>query len=271
MCRLRKYRLAIIAAAALGALVCIVLLLNVTAPNPTRRRYSSQPVVMEHVSPHVVGSSAESVLAADLRLPNNNTEDQRQCFCSSSGQAPKSLCRSCVVSIPEISSFCVPDFIATSFVADSKNERLFPSRHDAEQIPEMAAGAKALGVPLWVYVRVCTEMKPEAAGLIEIIASTGGGLVPYFIGEGCPNYVDPVDRAAGVGLLVSLAVVAVFSVWEYRTLRPSRIVSVPSPAPRPRPGRNPFDKADTAADFMNRQRERARREIDIADAHDELD
>ena len=270
MHRLHKIRLSIIAAAALVALICAVLLLNITAPNPTGRRYSSQAVIMQGANSRIVGDSAEAVLAGDLGIPNNNADDQRLCLCGTNGQHSPQMCRSCAASVPEIATFRIPDFVGPSFIADSKNERLYPSRHDLEQLTDMVAGAKLLGKPLWVYVRVCTLMKPEAAALNDLIVSTGGGVLLYFTGENCPGWVDPVDQMARAGLVGAFMVLGVFGVWEYRALRPPRTVTVPAPAPRPQPGKGPFDKADTAADFAVRQRDRARRDLDVEDARGDM-
>lgn len=67
---------------ALGVfIVSVVLLLNITAPNPTHRRYSSQmPLTTGQGNGKSIGDSAEVILAADLNLPNNNAPDQRKFF-----------------------------------------------------------------------------------------------------------------------------------------------------------------------------------------------
>src|SRR5262245_22384485 len=92
MKRLRRVAFAITLVVLIG---CVVLLLNFTAPNPTRRRYSSRVVEITG-NPQSIGRDAENVLALDLGLPNNNEPDQRLCICGDPSYAISGECRVCL-------------------------------------------------------------------------------------------------------------------------------------------------------------------------------
>lgn len=199
--------------ARLLALACVLVvlgsvlaLLNITAPNPTGRRYSSQyPLTVG--DGRQIGASAEWILARDLRLPNNNDADQRQCICSAGRRTPNE-CNGCVHTQAAMSSsYRIPDFISPRFIAESKNRNnLLYAGREVEQIRDYALAALMLKIPLWVYVRVDTPVAPEFVALTE---STGGGVVYYFSN---PTYADPVDRIGWAGLLIS-APLGIASLW----------------------------------------------------------
>ena len=242
--------------------LCIVLLLNFTASNPTGRRYSSIEVITTEDS-QIIGASGESVLAADLRLPNNNDVDQRQCLCSRISNSNGNTCNTCLVQSSDFitRSFRIPDFISRNFIAESKNRRMLLSTYtdQLQQISDYALGAKLLNRPLWVYVRVDTQVDMQFTQLAE---STGGGVVYYFA---VPGWIDPVDQAARAGLVATAAGVLALGVLEVRSQRKPR-VAVIRPVPQPTPTRrDPMRKAHDAADFAQRAKDKTQRRIDIDD------
>jgi hypothetical protein len=233
----------------IGAAISILLLLNMTAPNPTGRRYSSLPPLTVGDGKQI-GASAEWILARDLRLPNNNAADQRQCICGSGRRTPAD-CNSCVHSLSAMgSSYRIPDFISPHFIAESKNRsNLMYSGREVDQLQDYALAALMLKIPLWVYVRVDTPVAPEFIALVE---STGGGVIRYFTTEG---FVDPVDRAAWAGLLGSVPLGAAAFYLGFR--RPQKRRSRGSPGPVGRANRV-LDQADA---FAQRVKGRLRQEL----------
>jgi hypothetical protein len=252
--------------------VSLTLLLNLTAPNPTGRRYSSQmPLTTRQGSPQDIGRSGEDVLGNDLRLPNNNT-GETQCICGNSRQTRGGVCKACLTILPNLSTYRMPDFVGTGFLAESKNEQgLFYSGREVDQINDYVLAALLMKVHLWVYVRVDTEVSSEFTTLVE---STGGGIVYYFT---VPGYVDPVDAAARVVLLVSFGTILVITPGGVGIGRlKMRKLAVSSPKP-PRPPKPPDDpahravrKTDAAEDFVKRRKEREQQKIDVEDTKDEF-
>ncbi len=266
-----RIRRAILILSLVFAIVCFILLLNVTAPNPTGRRYSSEmPLTTGQGNSQSIGKSAERILSQDLSLPNNNDPDQLQCFCNSASNKPRNICNTCAVVSQTISNYRLPDFIGSNFIADSKNVKqlMWP------EINDYIASALLMKKSLWIYTRVDSEIKPE---YIQLAESTGGGVVRYFT---VPGYVDSVDAAARDGLMLSLAFIGLMLVWErmaYMKRRP-RVVVVPDPQPNPplmprKPGdalNRAARKADHAADFASRSRERAQGDFDEQDSRDDF-
>lgn len=260
---MKKLRRSLILLALVCFAVSLVLLLNFTAPNPTGRRYSSEsPITTGQGSAQQIGVSAERILARDLGIPRNEDPDQRQCFCNSGQPAPPlSECRVCMAYAQlSTSTYRRPDFVAPGFIAESKNRQnlLYTYEDQVEQLGDYVLGARALGRPLWLYTRVNTQLSPEFYRLVE---STGGGIVPYFT---VPGYVDPVDRAATIGLLTSGVALAVLILWgqlEYRWTRQDR---------PPRRPRNRVDGAARAVSnaeaFMRQTEERERFKGDVEDS-----
>lgn len=237
------------------ALVCIVLLLNFTAPNPTGRRYSSE-VVSTRGSAQSIGRSGEEILSRDLRTPRNEAPDQRQCICNSPLSQPNvNECRVCVAYDASISTYRRPDFIGANFIAESKNRRnlLYEYSDQVDQISDYVTFAKLMNRPLWLFVRVDTNLSPEFTSLVE---STGGGVVRYFA---VPGYVDPVDRVAGKVLPVAVIIVIITGVWELGASH------VRTPRPPSNPVQQAKQKTDSADDFVKAAKERAQRKIDVED------
>jgi hypothetical protein len=244
--------------------VCVILLLNFTAPNPSGRRYSSV-VVTTTEDTQAIGLSGEDTLSNDLRLPNNNDPDQRQCMCSSSYTVLTARCNLCFVSDSQFitRTHRVPDFVAPNFIAESKNRQHLLTMHtnQREQLSDYALAARLLNRPLWLYVRVNTQVD---AAFTQIVESTGGGVVYYFA---VPGYVDPVDRAAQTGLLLGTPLLVLTTVWEIRRRSKTRIVLIPV---QPGPKNDPLRKANDAADFAQRTKDNAQRRIDIDDEQIDL-
>lgn len=244
------------------AIICVVLLLNVTAPNPTGRRYSSaMPLMRGQAGAQAVGADGERILGIDLRLPNNNVSDQRACICGKASDSNNRSCNACLAVVTSISNFRIPDFVSDTFIAESKNEQNFLyTGREVSQINDYVIAALLMKRPLWVFVRVDTQVAPEFSRLVE---STGGKVVPYFT---VPQYVDPVDSVAKRGLLVSgIATLGIgWLYWRFLTVRRvPRLVTVPAPAPAsPKPvSRN----MDAAEDYMARTKERAQSRLDRED------
>lgn len=186
-------------------IVSLVLLMNMTAPNPTGRRYSSQaPLMTGEGTGNQIGADGERVLGIDLKLPNNNKLNPRKALCATKYKTiplPKNV--TCIVFSEEIENYRIPDFVGDGFIAESKNARLLDitQPRDFAQIQEFAAGAKELDYTLWIFVRTNTSVATEYDQLAQ---STGGGLVFYFRNK---SFVDPVNKAALLSLTVSLMVI----------------------------------------------------------------
>lgn len=207
-------RIALVAAL-VGIIVCIVLLLNFTASNPTHRRYSSRvPLTTGQANGNAIGLDAEQILAKDLGVPRNEERDQRKCLCGTSGKTDPTQCNTCIVSLASITTYRVPDFVSSKFIADSKNQRqLLVQDRDFEQLRDYAEAAEALGIPLWVFTRVNTTVDPEYR---EVVRSTGGDIVYYFA---VPGYEDPTDEAAEKGIVAAVIVVIITGAPELPPVR----------------------------------------------------
>jgi hypothetical protein len=202
--------------AIISIVVCIVLLLNFTASNPTHRRYSSKmPLTTGQGVGGDIGLDGEYILSKDLGLPRNEEEDQRKCLCGIAGLTDQQRCNSCLVSLASIQTYRVPDFVSSKFIADAKNQqKLLVTDRDFEQMGDYAEGAQALDIPLWVFVRVNTVVDP---GYREVVRSTGGDIVYYFT---VPGYEDATDEAAKT-IIVIAGITGGVGVWfEVRPARP---------------------------------------------------
>jgi hypothetical protein len=238
--------------------VCAVLLLNITAPNPTGRRYSSEmPLTTGEGSAGEIGGDGESILAADLRLPNNNLPDQKKCVCGLSGAVPGG-CNLCIGHSPAVDNYRVPDFVGPDYIAEAKNVRQLLVAHDREfqQISEIAAAAREARMPFWVYVRVDTFVDPAFVALFD---GMQGGIVYYFAVSG---YVDRVDSIAQIGLVLALLLVLVLLAWDLLTRKAPPADELPPSPPKRTSQRDPLRKATDAEDFARRMKDRARRRID---------
>lgn len=245
----------------IGAIICVVLLLNITAPNPTGRRYSSETVITTG-TPATIGYDGERVLARDLGVPNNNASGQLQCICNSQYLTTPSRCNVCTfwVPFPNASQFAIPDFVGKKLIADSKNVAKLDWTGDVpRQIELYAATAAQYDLELWVFVRVDTEVDPRYKDLIE---PTGGGIVRYF---DVPGHTDPIDRTATTGLLICaplsivLLALEVHPAWFRRPRRAAPRLPAPvAPAPA--------NKVEEAELFRDTLRSKARRRMDREDA-----
>jgi hypothetical protein len=248
--------------ALIAAVVCILLLLNFTAPNPTGRRYSSASPLTSGGA-QAIGLSAEQILSQDLRTPRNDDPDQRQCFCNSPNRTPGvGECRVCIAFSQSISTYRRPDFVGANFIAESKNRRnlLYSHSDQVDQIGDYVVAARALGKPLWLYTRVNTLLDPEFYRMVE---STGGSVIAYFT---VPGYVDPVDQIASKVLIAALVVLAIVGIWE---LSAAKLNGTRRPAKDP--AIHVKGKTDSAEDFLKTAKDRAQRKIDIEDSRNHED
>lgn len=274
---MKSLRQFLILITSLISIVCIVLLLNFTAPNPTGRRYSSaMPLTTGQAAGGAIGIDGERILAQDLSLPRNDEAGQRQCACNSRlySQNTPTTCNLCFVQIPTIQDHRRPDFVTDTFIAESKNRQdLFYTSFDvAEQIGDYVQTAHAADKALWLYIRVDTNIDPAYYHLIE---STGGGIVRYFT---VPGWVDPVDHAARVGLAAFSGVLIGVLYWEWVANRKRAVSPVNhrphTPTPKPKPTANgktarTLDRAVKSTQnleaFKQRVEDKVRREIDEND------
>jgi hypothetical protein len=262
---MQSLRRLILAASFLSAIVCIILLLNFTAPNPTGRRYSSEIAPYPQsisVDGGESGFKAERILSKDLKTPHNNEAEQK-CVCASSYAPNRSPgiygCNVCTVYSNTISgrSFFVPDFVTASYIAESKNTRPFPPSGDKDQLTNFVLMATNLKMPLWVFVRQDTQIDSAFAA---VIANTGGGVVRYFT---YPGYIDPVDLAAWRGLAISLLIFLVALILPFGV---RRIHWTHAPKPPKDPMKEAIRKSNDLKDFKDRATQRAPTRIDIEDS-----
>jgi len=248
-------RRVVLALALAGIMVCVILLLNFTATNPTGRRYSSAVALTDGES-NELGSDGERILGKDLGVSNNNAAERQQCICDFSLLSPPPGCNVCLFhnAVSSEGKFAKPDFVGRNYIAESKNAKKLPWRgHSLREISLYADTAIDSKVNLWLFVRVDTEVDPRYYDLVE---GTGGGIVYYFT---APGYTDPTDRAATTGLIVCVPVGLALLFWEFR---PRRVVIIRRiPAPR----RTPRNKVDEAELFRDTMREKARLRLDQVD------
>ena len=271
---MKRLRRIVLSFALLLFVISIILLMNITAPNPTHRRYSSE-MPLTKGSPNEIGSDGERILSNDLRLPNNNSSGQRQCICGSNSASTS--CNICIAQIPmsmtktNRNTYRIPDFVSNDFIADSKNEQgllYMGNPHDTEQIRDFVVASLLTNRRLYIYVRMNTIVSPE---FVQLVESTGGAVVPYFTVSG---YVDPVDdmarkSGAASGLLV------IGAVWlEWRSFR-KRGFKFPVPRlPKPRQPADPVTgttrKITHAENFTASAKERLQAQVDAEDEWNDL-
>ncbi len=243
----------------LTSIVCIVLLLNFTASNPTGRRYSSaSPIITGQGDTQQIGLSGEKILSADIRLPRNEDADQRQCICNNGGYTPtKNECLACFAASDQITTYRRPDFVGPGFIAESKNARnLLYSGREVDQIGDYVLISRLLGYPLWVFVRANTLVDFQFTQLVQ---STGGDVIYYFT---VPGFVDPVDFWSVRFLSMSLVLIVLLLAVEWLPARSKRFVRV-TPV---RPPSDPYlRKADDAQDFINWRKDKLKNQMDTDD------
>lgn len=247
--------------ASLVLVISIVLLLNFTHPNPTHRRYSSaSPFITGQANNAAIGLSGEQILATDLGLIRNDEASQRMCICNSDTMrlAPANECNVCMLNAPISGTHRRPDFISSNYIAESKNrQNLLYGMSDTldEQLMDYATAARAARIPLWIYVRVNTTLSQE---IVALARSTGGDVIPYFTVDG---YVDPVDRAAQVGLGASSIVILLGLFWKPRHAQANV-------EHRPRPTQTA--PIDTAEQFLQKTRDKYQAQIDREESRHDL-
>jgi hypothetical protein len=219
---LRFWRITIIITT-LSLIGAFILLQNFTAPNPTGRRYSSEPVLtaQQGATAQAIGLSAEVILARDLGIPRNEDAGQRQCLCSNASYAGTRECNTCAAIVPSIHTIRRPDFVDARYIVEVKNRAnlLYAETDQVEQIADYADAARLMRRPLWLFVRVDTTLSAEFHRIVE---STGGGVVYYFV---TPGFIDPVSQAAQVVSVVSgiLLVLSVIALWRYPHKAPASV------------------------------------------------
>jgi hypothetical protein len=266
----------VMAVSVIATCLSIVLLLNITAPNPTHRRYSSESPVMKNASSNDIGLAGERVLSLDLGAARNDLPTERQCFCNAPYHANPGVneCRSCIAQVQLTSQFRRPDFVTPDFIAESKNAQgLLYERRDFDQIGDYVLAARLMSRPLWVYVRVDTKVDAE---YIEMVRSTGGDVVFYFT---TPDYQDPTDAFARQLLAFSISVFAVGLLLELGLSRWSHLRAQPVPVRvTPKRGapmetssmRNARRMTEATEDYMSRTTTRAWSDIDRETAHGDV-
>lgn len=266
----------IFVAALISAAVCIVLLLNITAPNPTGRRYSSQPIDLTLRDSQRIGEQGESILSIDLHLLHN-AEPNLQCLCDSRNPNQKTPpCRACIVDMTLVNpgGYREPDFVGNGFIAESKNQKkfLYSRGDDIQQITDYVNAALALRQPFYLYVRVDT---PVGKAFYPLVESTGGAIIPYFA---VPGWIDPVDEVARRGLLISGGTLSLVGLSLLLGRRDPRPVTARIPVIVDRPSQpqlpSPIMKANRDIDAMERFHEQSVlktwRKLDGEAAHEDL-
>jgi hypothetical protein len=135
---------------------------------------------------------------------------------------------------------------------------LYESR-DLQQITDYATAARAMKVPLWVFIRVNTNIDSEFR---RIVSTTGGAVVPYFT---VPGWEDPIDQAAQTGLIGSMIVLGIGGVVGVLVRgRPNRRSTPEQLAPKT--PRDPLGKAvdsiDSLQKFTKASKDRAKDRLD---------
>jgi hypothetical protein len=192
------------------------LAIRFAAPNPTHRWFSSEALdVSPATSSAQKGLQGEYLLAQDLGLtsPTNERSNNAICVCGSqyTGTVPRnSDCESCAVYSADISNFRIPDFVTTTYIAEAKNRFSIPASDSdtLAQITDMVAGARALHIPFYLFVRANTSVDPI---YYDLARSTGGDVIQYFVvdahdtrlilEQAIPNIII-ILLAVGAGVLI---------------------------------------------------------------------
>ena len=265
---MKRLRRILLLFALLFFVISIILLLNITAPNPTHRRYSSE-MPLTKGSANEIGSDGERILSNDLHLPNNNSTNQKQCICGSS--SAKGRCNVCIAQVPMIASYRMPDFVSDTFIADSKNEQgllYMANKHDTDQIQDFVIASLLTNRRLYIYVRQSTVVSPE---FVQLVESTGGAVVTYFTVQG---YVDPVDDTARKSGAASGFLLAGIGWLEWRSLRKRSFKVVMPSSPKPRQPAESLNgstrKITHVEDFSARAKARLQAQVDAEDEWNDL-
>jgi hypothetical protein len=264
----KRFRRIVLLIALLVLVVSVILLMNITAPNPTHRRYSSEMPITTGQDNKLKGDSAEAILSTDLHLPNNNSANQKQCLCGSS--TSNGGCKVCIAKIPGNTNR-IPDFVSDGFIADSKNEQgllYIGNKHDTDQIRDFVVASLLTNRRLYIYVRMNTTVSPEFDQLVE---STGGAVVPYFT---FPGYIDSVDITARESAGVSVFLLIGLAWLEWNSIRNRNFKLPKTHSPKSPQPVNPVDgaarKIAHAEDFAASAKDRLQAKVDEEDAWNNL-
>jgi len=231
--------------------IALLLLLNITALNPTDRRYSSIPVATAG-NFRDIGAEGERVLSADLGVAVNETLSRPQCICDiAQPQSVPATCRTCYAysQVTPTSSrpvtYRVPDFVTSGYIAEAKNVRVLPigDRDLNAQLQDYALAARSKGVPLWIYVRVDTEVDAEYVWLAR---GTGGGVIRYFAAPGYQDNVDQIALYVGGASLLGMALfgLIIYLAFQAGGEQPRRARLHPLRDDPPTPAPVPVDEPD---------------------------
>jgi hypothetical protein len=183
------------------------------APNPTHRWFSSEVLNVTTTTTDERGTQGEDLLAYDLGLssPTNERSNNSICVCGTQYTITKpSQCSVCAVYSADISTYRIPDIVTTSYIAESKNRFSIPAsdRDTLAQITDMVAGARALRLPFYLFVRANTSVDPV---YYDLARSTGGDVIQYFVvdahdtrlilEQAIPNIII-ILLAVGAGVLI---------------------------------------------------------------------
>lgn len=221
---MRRMRLSLLLISLCGFVACVVLLLNITAPNPTHRRYSSwMPRSGKPANSQEIGLDGELALSRDLGLPRNSIAGQQQDICRSKTVVPTEGGRCAAYYAGLTTSFRRPDFVSDTLIVESKNVQTLDEddRDLLGQIGDYALIALTLHRPLWLYTRVNTTIDPK---YFQVVEATGGGIVRYFT---VPTFSDSADDFSKAGLALSGLCIVVLITGEVVLRRPRRALNVP--------------------------------------------
>jgi len=167
------------------------------------------------------------------------------------------------MSLQEGEKFRIPDFVTSAYIAESKNSQKFPYPREISEVRDYISASKLLRRPLFLYVRIDTEVSPEFYQLVE---STGGRVVHYFT---VPGWADPVDEAAKVAFCIGAGMFLLGLVMPSRLPRFHREPRQPKPKRADDPLSKAARKIDDMDAFVSRTQDNKRFEIDVEDSRDD--
>ncbi|HRE46838.1 MAG TPA: hypothetical protein PLD47_03865 [Aggregatilineales bacterium] len=262
---MRRIRRTVMAVLLVISAVCVVFLLNVTAPNPTGRRYSSLVMGLPD-DLRQKGQEGEDALSTDLRLLTNN-RPPIQCICGANTAPTRQQCTVCFAQIPLSGSAAYrrPDFVTERYILEVKNTiRLAPNTRDHEELTDYAEAARASGRQLWIFTRVNTAVHPI---FVDLARSTGGDVIYYLAIAG---WHDVTDGRARQGLLLSGVGVCLLAMGERRVRGAIFTRHTPRPPRRTAP-ETAADSIDRAEQQIKTMRDKLNAKLDRMDELDQTE